>query len=166
MIDSVFLAKLAATELYKEPVDGLSDTLKSQVPNGLTEEVLVRAADTIIRTHGSGAFPKLPACLRAIEEAQHRAPTLMQPAKPGASGVTRENYAELAATRSRRNPGGKPFVISRTDNDAEWMAWERYFAEIGFKASASMMREKMASSWTVPAMWPDEFDATAPSRFR
>jgi hypothetical protein len=159
LIESVFIDRLMKSDLYADPVEGLVRALKEQSPNGLTIEVLQRAADSIIRNHSSGAFPKTPACLRAIQEALYAAP-----APSAVAGTidptTRHNYADRAIAHCRKH-GGKPIVISRLDDPDAWKEWELYFERAGMPASASMMREAQASSWTVPAKHPWEFDITA-----
>lgn len=159
LIESVFIDRLMKSDLYADPVEGLVRALKEQSPPGLTVEVLQRAAETIIRTHGSGSFPKTPACLRAIQDALYAAPSALV-ASNAVEPTTRHNYADRAIAHSRKN-GGKPIIISRLDDPDAWKEWELFFAQVGMKGSASMMREAMASSWTVPAKHPWEFDITA-----
>jgi hypothetical protein len=162
MIESVFLAKLLASELYGDPVEGLAQSLKERVPNGMTEADLLSAAESVILSHGSGAFPKLPACLRAIEEAHSRfasSPTRGSVWRAGV--VTKESYEQAAlAFCASRYPKGKIPVIDRIAQPKEWDEWQRYYADIGMKASARMMLDGR-NKWTVPSMWPVEFDPSA-----
>lgn len=163
MIDSVFLAKLILSELYKDPVEGLADRLKERAPRMLTEEGLNAAAEHIIRTHGSGSFPKYPACIAAIEKFHgHNAalPTMPGQASPA---VTRETYADRAIQFCRRAgvSGFHAKVITRSDEtEAQWLTWQAYFAAIEMKGLSGHM--KAAATMTVPTDWPWEFDAFSP----
>jgi hypothetical protein len=163
MIDSVFLAKLVLSELYKEPVEGLADRLKERAPRALTEEGLNAAAEHIIRTHGSGSFPKYPACIAAIEKFNgHNAPVAIAFGS-GPAAVTKDTYADRAILFCRR-AGVSSFaakVIKREpDSESQWLTWQAYFAAIEMKGLAGHMRS--AQAMTVPTDWPWEFDTFSP----
>lgn len=163
MIDSVFLAKLVLSELYKEPVDGLADRLKERAPRMLTEEGLNAAAEHIIRTHGSGSFPKYPACIAAIEKFNSFNAQSAQVFGAGPQPVTKETFTDRSIQFCRR-AGSSSFgakVIERgTETESQWLTWQAYFAAIEMKGMAGHM--KSASKVTVPADWPWEFDTFSP----
>ena len=159
MVESVFLAKLIASNLYGDPVEGLRDRLIERAPNGLTEECLLAAAEIILRSHGSGAFPKLPACIRAIEDTFRAPVSISKAASIGHIDAT--NYAEAAIkyARSRYQKELIP-VIDKELEPQKWEAWLAYFRMIDMKATTSLMSFS-AKRWTVPAPWPWEFDGSA-----
>lgn len=163
MIDSVFLAKLVLSELYKEPVEGLADRLKERAPRMLTEEGLNAAAEHIIRTHGSGSFPKYPACIAAIEKFNGHDAQAIQAFGSGPSAVTKETYADRAIQFCRR-AGVSSFhakVVKREpDTESQWLTWQAYFSAIGMHGLAGHM--KSAQTMTFAADWPWEFDTFSP----
>lgn len=158
MIDSVFLAKLILSELYKDPVEGLAERLKERAPRSLSEEGLNAAAEHIIRTHGSGSFPKYPACIAAIERFHG---TASAAAKPGTfDAVTRENYPDKALLFCKR-AGRSPIALRRESaTESQWLTWQAYFRAIEMPRFATHMNT--ASGTTVPADWPWEFDPFSP----
>jgi hypothetical protein len=158
LVDSVFLAKLILSELYKEPVEGLADRLKERAPRGLTEEGLNAAAEHIIRTHASGSFPKYPACIAAIEQYHGRAGV---PVSGGImDAVTKANYADRAILFCKR-AGHTPIILRREqDTESQWLTWQAYFEAIDMRGFAAHMNT--ASGTTIPANWPWEFDNFSP----
>ena len=162
MIDSVFLAKLILSELYKEPVEGLAERLKERAPRGLTEEALNAAAEHIIRTHGSGSFPKYPACIGAIEKFHGNASAGLPVHGAVSHGVTKETYVDRAIQFCRRAgvSGFHAKVIKREDDESAWLTWQAYFNAIEMRGLAGHM--KSAQIMTVPTDWPWEFDTFSP----
>jgi hypothetical protein len=163
MIDSVFLAKLILSELYKEPVEGLAERLKERAPRGLTEEALNAAAEHIIRTHGSGSFPKYPACIAAIEKFHGNASAGLPVHGAGSHGVTKDTYADMGIQFCRRAgvTGFAAKVVNREPaNESQWLTWQAYFKSIQMHGLASYM--KSAQTMTFPSDWPWEFDTFSP----
>jgi hypothetical protein len=72
-------------------------------------------------------------------------------------------YIEQATAfcKASGRPDGKWPVIDRLDNPHQWSAWVDYFKGRGMRASVRAMLDGGKSKWTVPAMWPHEFDAGA-----
>jgi len=162
MIDSVFLAKLVLSELYGNPVEGLAERLKERAPRAMTEDALNAAAEHIIRTHGSGSFPKYPACIDAIEKFHGAYGPAMQAHGATAQAITKDNYADRAIQFCRR-AGASGFnakVIKREDDESAWLTWQEYYKAIGMHGLAGHM--KSAQIMTVPADWPWEFDTFSP----
>lgn len=162
MIDSVFIAKLVLSELYKEPVEGLSERLKERAPRGLTEDGLNAAAEHIIRTHASGSFPKYPACISAIEKFHGNAAQSSVYGSVGAA-TTKGSYADKAIQFCRRAgvTGFHAKVIERKpESESQWLTWQAYFEAIEMHGLAGHM--KSAQTMTVPADWPWEFDTFSP----
>jgi hypothetical protein len=81
--------------------------------------------------------------------------------------VTAENYSELSMAFMRGQGGG--FVIRSLDGadgaletgkpatEAEWLAWLRYFDQIGVTKAYG----RRAGMITVPCRWPEDFDPMA-----
>ena len=159
LIDGVFLSKLVLSELYGEPVEGLSERLKERAPRNLTEEGLNAAAEHIIRTHASGSFPKYPACINAIEKF-HGAVVQVHGSQPQA--VTRETYVDRSVAFCRRAgvQGFHAVALDRDKQESQWLTWQAYFRAIEMPSFATMMQS--AYRWTVPADWPWEFDLYSP----
>jgi hypothetical protein len=159
LIDSVFMAKLLASELYGQPKEGLADRLKERAPRGLTEEGLQAAAEDIIRHRGAGSFPAFPDCMAAIER---NATRIIAKPLSGMDDVTKDNYAERASAFCRRAglANGAFPTVRRADDSRRWETWQAYFSAIGMHAMAQHMNGGQVM--TVPAEWPWHFDPASP----
>jgi hypothetical protein len=160
MIDSVFMAKLIASELYGDPKEGLADRLKERAPRGLTEAGLMAAAEFIIRNRGAGSFPTFPDCMSAIERHQNQAAVTGQAATGGP--VDKLNYADRAIQFCRRAglAANRCPIITKLDHPGQWLTWQAYFKSIQMPGMASHMHS--AQQMTVPAPWPWDFDLYSP----
>lgn len=158
-IERTFIRKLENSGLYKDPVDGLLPQLSSRFPN-VTAQQADDAAEQIIRTHGSGAFPKYPACERALKAAIAGAVQPQMAAQSG-SGITAATYFdECKKWLNRFGPGY--VVINKSRDAAAWETWVAYFRQIGLVSNANLMSQPR-EDWTVPTQFPDTFDRQAPT---
>jgi hypothetical protein len=158
-IERTFIPKLENSGLYKEPVDGLLPQLSRRFQN-VTAQQADDAAEQIIRTHGSGAFPKYPACERALKAAIAGA-VQPQVAASSGSGITAATYFdECKKWINRFGPGY--VVINKTRDAVAWETWDAYFRQIGLRSNADMMSQPR-EDWTVPTQYPDSFDRQAPA---
>jgi hypothetical protein len=158
-IESTFIRKLENTGLYKEPVEGLLPELVKRFPN-VTRQQAEDAAEQIIRTHGSGTFPKYPACERALKAAIAGAVQPQMAAQSG-HGITAATYFdECKKWLNRFGPGY--VVIHRVRDAAAWETWIAYYRQIGLTSNASLMSQPR-DEWTVPTQYPDSFDRQAPA---
>jgi hypothetical protein len=66
-----------------------------------------------------------------------------------------QRFADLVADYLAIH-GGKPVVISRTENPAEWEEWKAYYRHSKFGASLELMLER--TSKTVPCLSPFDLD--------
>lgn len=153
-----FIDRLERAELYGKPADGLLQELMKRC-HGVTYDHADAAAETIIRTHGSGAFPKYPACEKALREAaQGRS---MKVEHVGASsGITRANYTEHVQKWNGRF--GTGYLVLSRDQVAQWETWREYFRIKGFPFDYEALSHPTRQQWTVPTPWPDMFDREAP----
>lgn len=161
LIDAVFMHKLVFSGLYGEPKEGLADRLKERAPRGLTDDGANAAAEHIIRTHASGAFPKFPACLAALTKFTGPAALSLVPgAAPTA--VTRETYVDRSIAFCKRAGvnGFHAFALERDKQESQWLTWQAYFRAIDMPSFATMMQSSYR--WTVPTEWPWEFDLYSP----
>lgn len=157
-IEKTFITKLENSGLYGEPVDGLLPQLSRRFPN-VTAQQADDAAEQIIRTHGSGSFPKYPACERALKAAIAGAVQPQMAAQSG-SGITPQTYFEEC--RKWLNRFGHGYVvINKTRDAAAWETWVQYFRQIGLHSNADLMSQPR-EDWTVPTQFPDTFDRQAP----
>lgn len=157
-IESTFIRKLENTGLYKEPVEGLLPELVKRFPN-VTRQQAEDAAEQIIRTHGSGTFPKYPACERALKAAIAGAVQPQMAAQSG-HGITAATYFdECKKWLNRFGPGY--VVINRQRDAAAWETWIAYYRQIGLASNVSLMSQPR-DEWTVPTQFPDTFDRQAP----
>lgn len=158
-IESTFIRKLEHSGLYKEPVEGLLPQLSSRF-KGVTRQQAEDAAEHIIRTHGSGSFPKYPACERALKAAIAGAVQPQVAAQSG-HGITAATYFdECKKWLNRFGPGY--VVIHRVRDAAAWETWIAYYRQIGLTSNASLMSQPR-DEWTVPTQYPDSFDRQAPA---
>lgn len=158
-IERTFIRKLENSGLYKEPVDGLLPQLTARF-QGVTERQADDAAEQIIRTHGSGSFPKYPACEKALRAAIAGA---VQPQMAASSGfgITAATYFdECKKWLNRFGPGY--VVINKTRDAVAWETWAAYFRQIGLHSNADLMGQPR-EDWTVPTQYPDMFDRQAPA---
>ena len=150
LIAPIFMGKLVDSGLYGNPQDGLSDRLKERAPDGLTEAGLLAAAERIIRSRSSGAFPKFPECMAAIEAC--RSVRVIDSTVRSGSRITKETYHD--ASRAY----GRLVVISR-DEPMRWSAWRRYAESLGLHMMASRLGpDSTQREWTVPSDMPGQFD--------
>jgi hypothetical protein len=89
------------------------------------------------------------------------------------TGINAENYVERAQAFIRANRGEGVALRSsdappdaRTKSlpvtNAQFWSWIEYFARIGVKTKSS----RKSGVMTVPAEWPEDFDASAPASLR
>ena len=160
MIDSVFMAKLVASELYGAPKEGLADRLKERAPRNLNEAGLLAAAEYIIRNRGAGSFPTFPDCMAAIERHQHAVAADGQ--TDGRGPVDKATYADRAiqfCRKAGRTTSSCP-IITKADHPGQWLTWQAYFKAVQMRGMVSHMHS--AQQMTVPAQWPWEFDLYSP----
>ncbi len=150
LIAPIFMGKLVDSGLYGNPQDGLSDRLKERAPDGLTEAGLLAAAERIIRSRSSGAFPKFPECMAAIEAC--RSVKVIDETAWNRSRITRDTYHEAAKAYGR-------LVVIRSDEPVRWTAWRRYAESLGLAFMAQKLGpESTQREWTVPSEMPGQFD--------
>lgn len=160
-IERTFIRKLENSGLYKEPVDGLLPQLSRRFPS-VTDIQADQAAEHIIRTHGSGAFPKYPACEKALKLAIAGEVVSAEPQAAGRSeGISANNYFEACQRWKGKHPGSDFLVISQSQDAAAWETWIIYFRQIGLPSNANLMSQPR-EAWTVPTLYPDMFDRNAP----
>ncbi len=155
LISSVFMAKLLDSGLYGEPQDGLADRLKERAPEKLTEAGLLAAAERIIRHRNSGAFPKFPECLAAIEAT--RAVRTIEHTGNARSPEITDPASFWKACEDLFKRGHRPFLLKR-ENTMLWLEWRAYYQSIGFKKSVELMDEPSRQLWTTPTELVRHFD--------
>lgn len=162
LIAPVFMGKLLDSGLYGKPQDGLADRLKERAPDGLTEAGLLEAAERIIRQRGSGAFPKFPECMAAIEDAQARTRYAGTAdgtvAKHAATEpVTSGNYAVRIEEFLKR---GKPYLLKREGDADLWCQWIGFYDRCNLDWHVRQMINPDRTEWTTPGQIPVHFDPT------
>jgi hypothetical protein len=82
--------------------------------------------------------------------------------------ITSETFAALSKTFMDLNDGRcfelsvEPWIKDGNDRDAtlkEWLAWRDYRKSKGMKVLFMDSRALDNKTWTVPALWPHEFDS-------
>lgn len=152
LIDLVFVGMLADSGLYGKAPEGLPDKLREFAPPGLTEPMLRDAAEAVMRTHGSGSFPKVPACLAALEKARNGRGALALPAVAGGTArITKENYFDRARKHGEAmgfRGDGWPVVTRNTPEGwQDWRDWRDYLVSIGIAFIPETMTVPDTKPW-------------------
>lgn len=155
LAETFFIGTLVEAKLYGQPVKGLADAVSSRVASA-TEPQMVAAAERIIRARNSGAFPKLPECLEAINACK---PADWHQPRSGArrEAITRLNYFDEADAFARGR--GRWREISEKADAVEWAEWLAYFDQIGLRYFPGAMRSGQCRGISAPALRPAEFDS-------
>lgn len=175
-IEHHFIAKFKDT--HGEPPEGknFAKSIEGRAPKNATVLSLETAAERLIRTKKAKTFPSFPDCLNAIIEAsRHDTPQ----ATPGAVAkiVMPENYAAMALDHMRLHGSYGSLGCMIEPGSPEWGLWVAYFIAKSIPAKRMASIEAFArrpaiegqiqwivtDRYMVPARYPMEFDASAPS---
>lgn len=158
MIQTHFLDRIANTH-GQPPKDTDWATDLSLKLEGVEarQDQLNRAADALVTTIRSKSFPSFAVCLQAIRKECERAP--YEAVHTGA-GITRENYTEHV--RKWKGKFAPEYLVITRDQVAQWETWRAYYERKGFKFDYEALSNPARQNWTVPTMWPDQFDREAP----
>ena len=147
-IENSFIGKLLSVELYGDPQEGLCKAITGRVHDCSDAQALA-AAEQIIRTRGSGAFPKLPECLAALK-------THKMAAGPSGLGskITKDNFYSEAL----KFAPGRLIALNKIASPDDWREWMCYFEYIGLPWLPFHMRDLQTKEITVPTQSPLMFD--------
>ena len=76
------------------------------------------------------------------------------------SGITEENYDEMAMAFAQREGTDKQNLPTIQPGSPEFLAWEKYFqGHLGFRPwSLTAVSTGQIQAMTVPTQWPEWFD--------
>lgn len=162
MSDSIqrFMSRLDACGLYKEPLETLQMALEARF-GGISMEIAEAAAEIIIRTHNAGAFPRFPACEKAIITAQTKPSPHDLTLGRQQGGITAENFKAKAIEFTIRRGW---VVIGNSDPSTQDAidAWREWYLWKGVPVGLMDQQLARGASWTVPSKYPWEFDLECP----
>lgn len=163
-------------ETHGDAPEGFASAIYKRAPKAATIASLEAAAERVIRTKKSKSFPSFAESLSAIVEAAG-SPS----ARHGSTTskiITADNFEGMALDHMRATAAYGSMGCMIEPGSPEWELWAAYFIDKDIKRPRMVQIEAFArraavdgiiqwvvsDRYMVPARYPSEFDASAPSK--